>query len=230
MTFNSAISSAVPPDVPLDGPLDVSGDEPESAGTEDSAAPSGPIRKCLASGEHLPKAELLRFVVGPDGSVVFDLMGKLPGRGLWLKAEQDMIRIAASKRLFSRAARQAVTVPDDLMSTVAAGLKRRCLDRLGLARRAGLVAVGFEKVRAQMSAGLSALVLEAADGAAGGRRKVTGRAPDVPVIDAFTSADLGQALGRDHAVHVSLTADPLTELLIQDAKRYSGVAVDEAAA
>lgn len=191
--------------------------------------PLGPVRKCLVSGEHLPKTELLRFVVGPDSSVVFDVAGKLPGRGLWLKAEQDMIRVAASKRLFSRAARQTVTVPDGLETLVAAGLKRRCLDRLGLARRAGLVAVGFEKVRAQMSAGLSALVLEAADGAADGRRKVTGLAPDVPVVDVFTGEELGQALGRDHAVHVGLTADPLTESLARDAKRYGGVVMGNTA-
>jgi len=186
-------------------------------------AKAGPIRRCLVSGAQLPKTELLRFVVGPESSVVFDVTGKLPGRGLWLKAEQDMIRQAASKRLFSKAARQNVNVPDDLETMVAAGLKRRCLDRLGLARRAGLVAMGFEKVRAQMSAGLSALVLEAADGAPDGRRKVTGLAPDVPVVDVFTGEELGQALGRDHAVHVGLTADPLTESLAQDAKRYSGV-------
>lgn len=227
MTFNSATINDETAAHPASGETTVIVETEETG--EESAAKLGPVRKCLASGALLPKAELLRFVVGPDGSVVFDVMGKLPGRGLWLKAEQDMIRIAASKRLFSRAARQAVTVSDDLVSTVAAGLKRRCLDRLGLARRAGLVAVGFEKVRAQMSSGLSALVLEAADGAAGGRRKVTGLAPDVPVIDVFTGADLGQALGRDHAVHVSLTADPLTESLVRDAKRYCGVTTDVAA-
>lgn len=227
MTFIPAAPDVVAPEpnheeLPSD---DVLTDE-----TEDRTPARGePVRKCLVSGEHLPKADLIRFVVGPEDTVVFDATGKLPGRGLWLKAEQDMIQVAASKRLFSRAARQNVTVPDGLVTLVAAGLKRRCLDRLGLARRAGLVAVGFEKVRAQMSAGLSALVLEAADGAAGGRRKVTGLAPDVPVIDAFTGEELGQALGRDHAVHVSLTADPLTESLAREAKRYNGVAKGDTA-
>ncbi len=213
MTFGPASRETEASDLPT----------PDGSETE-HAEDQGPVRRCLVSGEHRPKSELLRFVISPDGGVVFDDSGRLPGRGLWLRAERDMIETAASKRLFSKAARQSVTVPDDLAGLVAAGLKRRCLDRLGLARRAGLVAVGFEKVRAQARAGLTALRLEAADGAADGRRKVTGIAPNVPVIDAFTGAELGQALGRDHAVHVGLVADRLTEALAGEATRYQGVA------
>ncbi len=191
---------------------------------KEAESDQGPLRRCLVSGEQRPKAELLRFVVGPNGDLVFDIAGRLPGRGLWLKAERDMIDTAASKRLFSKAARQSVTTPDDLVALVAAGLKRRCLDRLGLARRAGLVAVGFEKVRAQANTGDTVLILEAADGAANGRRKITGLAPGALVIDVFTGAELGQALGRDHAVHVSLRADRLTDTLTVEARRYSDVA------
>jgi predicted RNA-binding protein YlxR (DUF448 family)/ribosomal protein L30E len=202
-----------------------------SAVNSDSAASSddildresGPERRCFVSGERRPKQDLLRFVVGPGGEIVFDAAERLPGRGLWLTADRDMIRTAASKRLFSKAARQAVTVPEGLEETVAAGLKRRCLERLGLARRAGLVTAGFEKVQSQARAGRTALLLEAADGAADGRRKLEALAPGVPVIDVFTGAELGQALGRDHAVHVGLEPGGLTAALIKEATRYAGV-------
>jgi uncharacterized protein len=191
---------------------------------QESDLDSGPLRTCFASGVQRPKAELLRFVVGPDEQIIFDAAERLPGRGLWLTPERDIIETASSKRLFSRAARRAVQVPDGLLDHVAASLKRRCLDRLGLARRACLVAVGFEKVRAQATAGQTALILEASDGAEGGRRKVTGLAPDAEVIDAFTSAELGQAVGRDHAVHVGLSSDKLTTGLVAESKKYLGVA------
>ena len=188
-------------------------------------SPSGPVRRCLVSGASLAKDDLLRFVVDPAGTVVFDPAQRLPGRGLWLKAERDMIDTAASKHLFSKAARHSVVVPDGLANMVAAGLKRRCLDRLGLARRAGLVAVGFEQVRSKARAGGIALLLEAKDGSEDGRRKVTGIVPDVPVIDAFTGEELGQALGREYTVHVALSADRLTEALRTDVTRYLGVAI-----
>lgn len=178
-----------------------------------------PLRRCLATGERLPKSALLRFVVSPDGRVVFDVNARLPGRGLWLKPGRDMIETAATKGLFSKAARRSVIVPDGLATQVTAGLKRRCLDRLGLARRAGLVAMGFEKVRARIAEGGVALLLEARDGAADGRRKVTGLAPHIAVLDVFTGDELGHALGRDHVVHVALGADKLTDLLCIDCER-----------
>ena len=190
---------------------------------EDGKEERGPLRRCFVSGERLPKAGLLRFVIDPSGVVVFDVMEQLPGRGLWLKAERDMIDNAASKRSFSKAARRSVDVPDDLANMVAAGLKHRCLDRLGLARKAGLVVVGFEQVRAHIGAGRAALLLEAADGSVDGRRKVTGLAPHLPVIELFTGAELGRTLGRDHAVHVALSAGGLTDALQSDAGRYGGV-------
>ncbi len=182
-----------------------------------------PMRRCLVSGERRPKAELLRFVVSPEGEVVFDLTDRLPGRGLWLKAERDMISTAASKRLFSKAARQSVVVPEGLVDSVAAGLKRRCLDRLGLARRAGLVSMGFEQVRMAVQSGRVAVIVEAVDGSADGRQKITGTAPDLPVIDLFTGAELGQALGRDHVVHVALSAGGMTDALQLEVGRYRGV-------
>ena len=66
-------------------------------------------------------------------------------------------------------------------------------------------------------------MMEAADGSLQERRKFTALVPDVPVIDAFTGAELGAALGRDAAVHVALMAGALTEGLIADAARYAGV-------
>ena len=186
---------------------------------------SGPLRRCFVSNDRLPKEALLRFVVDPADTIVFDAEQRLPGRGLWLKAERDMIDTAASKRLFSKAARRSVRVPDGLVNIVAAGLKRHCLDRLGLARRAGLVAVGFEQVRAQARTGGVALLFEAKDGSAVGRGKITGIVPDVPVIDAFTGEELGRALGREHAVHVALSAGKLTDALGVEVRRYCGVAL-----
>ena len=184
---------------------------------------ASPVRRCLVTCKRLPKAELLRFVVDPAGTLVFDAAGRLPGRGLWLKAERDMISTAASKRLFSQAARQMVLVSDSLADEVAAGLKRRCLNHLGLARRAGLVSIGFEQVRAALQANGVAALLEAVDGSADGRRKITGGANEVPVIDMFTGEELGLALGRDYAVHVALRAGGLTDTLRRDVVRLRGV-------
>lgn len=185
--------------------------EREAEAAEDAFAPDaepvGPERRCIVSGAVRPKEELLRFVVAPDGSIVPDLENTLPGRGLWLSARRDMIETAVAKKAFARAARRKVEVAPDLPARVEALMRRRCLDLVGLARRAGAAVSGYEKVRTQLKEDQpgAVLLLAASDGAADGRDKIRALAPALPVIDLFTGAELGAALGRDIAVHVVVT-------------------------
>jgi len=63
------------------------------------------LRRCIVTGVVRPKAELLRFVVSPDGVIVPDIARRLPGRGLWLTARRDIVAAAVGKRLFGRVAK-----------------------------------------------------------------------------------------------------------------------------
>ena len=88
---------------------------------------------------------------------------------------------------------------------------------------AGLVTAGAEKVRAQIATGTTVALVEAADGSPAERRKFTALVPRAPVVDVFTGAEMGAALGRDAAVHVAMRAGGLTTALIEEAARYEGV-------
>ena len=191
-----------------------------------AVAPRSAERRCLATGEVLPKAALIRFVVGPDATLFVDVEERLPGRGLWVKADRAALEKAQAKRLFGRSARQVLIVPGDLPAQVVARLEQRCLDLLGLARRAGLAVAGFEKVRDWIRAGRAALLLEASDGAADGRAKLRGLAPGLPMATAFEAARLGAIFGRDHAVHVALAAGGPTDRLATELARLGGVRGD----
>ncbi|GAA0601256.1 RNA-binding protein [Caenispirillum bisanense] len=177
-------------------------------GADDDLDPSGPHRRCIVSGTVLPKDALMRFVVAPDGTVVPDLENALPGRGLWLSPRRDMIETAVTKRAFARAARRKVDVPPDLADRIDLLMRRKFLNLLGLARRSGAVTAGFDKVRALLKDQRqgAAVLLEASDGAEDGRGKIRALAPGLPVIDLFTAAELGGALGRDIVVHGVVTA------------------------
>ena len=63
------------------------------------------LRRCIASGALRPKAELIRFVAGPDGTVVPDLAERLPGRGLWLSPQREEFDRACKRNLFAKAAK-----------------------------------------------------------------------------------------------------------------------------
>lgn len=174
-------------------------------GSAAASASDDPQRRCIVSGEVVGKDNLLRFVVSPDGEVVPDLDRTLGGRGLWLSARRDMVETATAKKAFARAARRQVVVPADLADRVEGFLTRRCLDALGMARRAGLVTGGFEKVRAVAREGRLALLIEASDGAEDGRRKLQALAPKVRMMNDLSAEQLAAALGRDHVVHVAVS-------------------------
>jgi predicted RNA-binding protein YlxR (DUF448 family) len=166
---------------------------------------------------------LLRFVVGPDGSIVPDIEARLPGRGWWLTPRRDIVERAVAKRLFARAARRPVAVPPELADRIESLLARRCGDALGLARRAGLAVAGFERVSEAVHRGGAGLLLFALDGAAGGRGKLTARGHDLPTASVLTAAELGAAFGRERIVHVVVARGPLCRRLLLDLSRLAGL-------
>ena len=139
-----------------------------------------------------------------------------------MSAQRDMVNTACAKNLFAKAARARVAVPADLADRVERLLARRCLDLIGLARRAGKAVTGAEKVRGLLSGGRAGVLLQASDGAAGGRAKLRALARDVPVIGCFTCAELGHVFGRDFAVHAAIARDALAERLVAEAGRLAG--------
>lgn len=168
------------------------------------------------------RAELVRFVLAPDGRIVADVAAKFPGRGLWLTAKRDIVAAAVTKRLFARAARQPVIVDGDLAGQVEALLAERCRDLIGLARRAGQAVMGFARVEAALATRKVAVLLAALDGAADGRAKLRALAPGVPLLEPLTAAELGAAFARDRVVHAGLSAGRLADALIADAGRLAG--------
>lgn len=180
-------------------------------------------RRCIVSGIVLPKDELLRFVAGPDGVIVPDLNERLPGRGMWLRPDRDLIETACAKGLFSRAAGTQVSAADDLPDQLADRLRQRCLDAIGMARRAGQMVSGYEKVRSALKSGKTGVLLGASDGALGDKQDLQRSAASVPVVELFTATELGAATGRDRTVHGAIETGKLSASFLRDADRLAGV-------
>ena len=185
------------------------------------------VRRCIASGELRPKAELIRFVADPGGTVVPDLAGRLPGRGLWLSPRREDLERACARNLFARAAKAPLRVPEDLPARVEALLSRRCLDLIGLATRAGQAVSGYQRVASLLASGGVAVLLAAVDTAEDGRRKLraAARTQDSPprVVEVFTAEELGRALGQAARAHVAIAPGGFAERLAMEAARLSGL-------
>ena len=179
-------------------------------------------RRCFVTRRDADRATLLRFVAGPDGAVVPDVAGTLPGRGLWLSAERDVVNTASSKNLIARGLRTKAVAAPDLADQVERLLARRCLDFLGLARRSGAAIAGFERVRALLQSGAAAVLVAAADGADDGRRKLIAVARDVPLVTLFTADELAGALGRERVVYAALKKSGVADRFVIETARLAG--------
>ena len=187
-----------------------------------------PLRRCIVTGDTQPPDGMVRFVVGPEGLLCPDLGRELPGRGIWVGCRRNLVDRAVKKRLFARAAKGPVTVPDDMADQVESVMVRRCLDLLGLGKRAGQLTLGSEKVRAVLRKDFTAIAITAADGAENGRRKLlsgdsdrvnASGHPDRYVVDLFTVAELSLALGRENVVHAVLRKGGLTDRFLNESRQ-----------
>lgn len=190
---------------------------------DESRAPEPRTRKDIVSGEAGDRETMVRFVIDPDGVVVPDLEGKLPGRGLWLAPNRDVLEGARLAPLFSRAAREKVKVPDDLADRLEHLLAARCQNLMGLARRAGMLVAGYEQVRTALRAGKAAVLIAASDGADDGRNKVRNLAPDLPLIASLTSAEIGASVGAGAMVHAALSDGRLAREILITADKLGGL-------
>ncbi|WP_343056181.1 RNA-binding protein [Phenylobacterium haematophilum] len=183
-------------------------------------------RRDIVSGQVMGEAALVRFVAGPGGLVVPDLARKLPGRGLWVAADRASVETAVKRGAFSRAAKAKLSAPADLADQVETLLRRRILDGLGLAKRAGELISGFEKVASTLNAGKAAWLIEASDGAADGRRKILNvarKSPKPPQLcGLFDAEELGLALGAENVIHTAFLAGRGADRWTNDVRRLSG--------
>ena len=118
-------------------------------------------RRCIATGNIQPRAELIRFVLSPNGIVTPDLSERLPGRGIWVSAQGSAIETAINKNLFSRAAKAQTIIPNELLKLVEDLLLKRVINLISLARRDGSAICGFEKTKSLLNSGKAAVLLQA---------------------------------------------------------------------
>lgn len=129
-------------------------------------------RTCIVSRRSGPAESMIRFVADPQGVIVADLKGQLPGRGCWVTAERDFVQRAVDGNLFARALKSKVSVPPDLVSGIDALLVSALTGMMSLARKAGQLAVGSTKADAAVRSGQAIAVLHATDAAPDGVRKM----------------------------------------------------------
>jgi len=189
-------------------------------------------RTCVITDVEGDPKRMIRLVADPEGHLVADVAGKLPGRGVWITPDRDGLKAAIEDgRLLKRASRTLkgqVTLAGDgqaFIESIDRLLTRQCLSLLGFERKAGRVVFGFEKVKDKLIKGYVAVLIEASDAKADGVSKILSAAlkSSVPVmiIDLFDRQELSTAMGRDNVVHATLSKGGATTRLLDDVLRLA---------
>lgn len=169
-------------------------------------------RTCIITRTRGAADTMIRFVAGPDGLVVPDLKGTLPGRGAWLLASRKVVEKAVRCNTFARSLKPGVCADPGLPDMVDHLLVKAALGGLSLARRGGAVITGALKVNAAIRTGEVVMVLHAREAAEDGRRKIAQAIhaaakqgyKTTTVITLFTAAELGLAFGENNVIHAAI--------------------------
>lgn len=178
-----------------------------------------PNRTCLLTGAEKNKDELLRFVLTPDGQVVPDFKKKLPGKGLYIVNSRTTLALAVTKNIFKKAGKNA-QVQADLVEIVENILKNRALEAINLAKKAGTLITGFEKVRENLLRGKVAYIIEANDAGGDGAGKIKAAAGNVEIMTLFGTEELDKALNRVNTVHAALLRSEMADMVHNQLQKW----------
>lgn len=196
-------------------------------GDEDAAGDEMNGRMCIVTRESGTPETLIRFVAGPDGSVVPDLKRQLPGRGCWVKAERTLVDKAVAKKLFARALKTDATAAADLGATVDRLLAANLAGMMNLARKAGGFISGSAKVDAAVRSGEALAVFHSLDAAADGVRKIDQARKawhlgmeteeEIPSFRLFTDSEMQELMGQNAFIHAAALAGQAGEGVVKRA-------------
>lgn len=84
-----------------------------------------PLRKCVATGEMLPKKEMIRVVRSKEGEVSVDVTGKKPGRGAYVSKSEQAVDIARKKNVLGY--QLDVKIPDEIYEELLKLIRRESI-------------------------------------------------------------------------------------------------------
>jgi ribosomal protein L7Ae-like RNA K-turn-binding protein len=184
--------------------------------------------QCALTGKLLTREKTIRFVIGPDNTVIADLSEELPGEGIRLLGYRGTleasIRDGSFKELFDKKWLDGdPVISASFLDKIESQLMDKVLGLIGLARRAGSVLNGFAKVEGSLKSGKCKILLTASDGAEDGRMKMTrlAEAVECQQVTILPSARLSMALGQTNVIHAGIIGSGWAERLNASIDRLS---------
>ena len=178
-------------------------------------------RKCIVTGEIKDKSQLLRFVLTPDRQIVPDLYKKLPGKGVYVSNSYRILAQAISKNAFSKVLKKNVKVNAELLQIVENVLHKNALNAISLAKKAGNVVIGMDKVLEALKADKVKFILEASDAGEDGQKKLNRYTEQMTVYRLFSVEELDKALDKVNTVYLAFLKQEMSKMIQDNFEKLS---------
>jgi predicted RNA-binding protein YlxR (DUF448 family) len=155
--------------------------------------------------------DMVRVLLSPDKIIVADLDEKLPGQFVTVTVSKETFKRAVWRNSFTTAFREKTETPSDFVETLELNILKKCLQLLGLCKKAGLLTHGFAKCEEWFHQGQSTLYVAASDASDNGVKKLDKPHKGVIKFGELSSAQLSAALGEQTIMHVALRDHALSD-------------------
>ena len=177
------------------------------------------VRKCIVEGVTKPTSELLRFVM--IGNTLYpDFNKKLPGKGIYVTNSRLSLETALTKKLFNKVTRHNLKIDDDFVNIVENIIKTQALNSLNIARKAGALVAGFEKVKEEIKKNKVEFIIEALDAGKDGKEKIAFLAKSVEIFNLFSIDELDITLNKENTVHIAILKSDTSRMVYNNLKKY----------
>ena len=177
------------------------------------------VRKCIVDGITKPTSELLRFVM--IGNTLYpDFNKKLPGKGIYVTNNRISLETALAKKLFNKVTRHNLKIDDDFVNIVENIIKTQALNSLNIARKAGALVAGFEKVKEEIKKNKVEFIIEALDAGKDGKEKIAFLAKSVEIFNLFSIDELDITLNKENTVHIAILKSDTSRMVYNNLKKY----------
>ncbi len=178
-------------------------------------------RQCLVTREILPKSELLRFVRSPSGDVVFDINHKLPGKGMWVKADKEVLGKALKQNVFANKVKNT-KLAEMQITDILKIIKQNILGLLSLANKANLVFFGQERIGTHIDRGEVYALVVATDAASNSKNKLQMHIKkEISTVDCLDMADMEGIFPNDKIAFLGLKSGKIIDNILEKSWIYS---------
>lgn len=183
-----------------------------------------PQRSCLGCGSTQDKENLLRFVIGPDNTLIPDLKAKLPGRGAYTCTNRGCLALAVKKKRFNSSFKAPVAGvdPEQLSEKISTLVTEQIKGYLSLAAKAGKVFSGSDAVADGVRSGKAGIVFAATDLSDESRKKFRAMADTagIELVELFGKDSLGMMIGKEYRGVVAVEPGGFIAAIRRDLQIY----------